>query len=145
MPRMDHEFQSPGESKPILLPLVIQDLLVCVHSHNVLLSAPPPTEESRPQIDYVSVASSHPPCRVVREFDGRYQLYCSKGVLDTTVFRAEVIPMARCTPIPMEEWRQAPKVSLRSVALYLPNPSVFCEHRHHFNAPIIRCILSVTF
>ena len=24
--------------------------------------------------------------------------------------------MARCTPIPMEEWRQAPKVSLRSVA-----------------------------
>ena len=24
--------------------------------------------------------------------------------------------MARCTPIPMEEWRQAPKVSLRSAA-----------------------------
>ena len=80
--------------------------------------SPPPTEEARPQIkvgDYVSVHSRgmHLPCRVVGEFDGRYQLYCSKGV---TFSRAEVIPMALCTPIPMEEWRQAPKVSLRSVA-----------------------------
>ena len=58
---------------------------------------------------------SHLPCRVVGEFDGRYQLYCSKGVLNTTFSRPEVIPMATCTPIPMEEWRQAPKVSLRSV------------------------------
>ena len=41
------------------------------------------------------------PCRVVGEFDGRYQLYCSKGVLSTTFSRAEVLPMARCTPIPM--------------------------------------------
>ena len=57
-------------------------------------------------LDYVSVhsRSSHLPCRVVGEFDGRYQLYCSKGVLDTTFSRAEVIPMATCTPIPMEEW-----------------------------------------
>ena len=62
------------------------------------------------------MGSSHLPCRVVGEFDGRYQLYCSKGVLNTTFSRAEVIPMAICTPIPMEEWRQAPKVSLRSVA-----------------------------
>ena len=60
------------------------------------------------------MGSSHLPCHVVGEFDGRYQLYCSKGVLDNTFSRAEVIPMARCTPIPMEEWRQAPKVSLRS-------------------------------
>ena len=74
--------------------------------------SPPPTEETRPQIkveDYEKVhsrdvGSSH------LEFDGRYQLYCS------TFSRAEVIPMARCTPIPMEEWRQAPKVSLCSVA-----------------------------
>ena len=57
------------------------------------------------------MGSSHLPCRVVGE------LYCSKGVLSTTFSRAEVIPMARCTPIPMEEWRrQAPKVSLRSIA-----------------------------
>ena len=83
--------------------------------------SPPPTEQARPQIkvgDYVSVhsrgmGSSHLPCRVVGEFDGRYQLYGSKGVLSTTFSRAE---MARCTPIPMEEWRHAPKVSLRSVA-----------------------------
>ena len=50
------------------------------------------------------MGSSHLPCRVVGEFDGRYQLYCSKGVLNTTFSRAEVIPMAICTPIPMEEW-----------------------------------------
>ena len=93
----------------------------CVVIDNV---SPPPTEQARPQIkvgDYVSVhsrgmESSHLPCRAVGEFDGRYQLYCSQGVLSTTFSRAEVIPMARCTPIPMEEWRQAPKVSLRSVA-----------------------------
>ena len=79
--------------------------------------------------DYVSVhsrvmGSSHLPCRVVGEFDGRYQLYCSKGVLDTTFSRAEVIPMARCAPIPMEEWRQAPKVSQRSAA----SDSAMIEH-----------------
>ena len=67
------------------------------------------------------MGSSHPPCRVVGEFDGRYQLYCSKGVLDTTFSRAEV---ARCAPIPMEEWRQAPKVSLRSAA----SDSAMIEH-----------------
>ena len=66
------------------------------------------------------MGSSHLPCRVVGEFDGRYQLYCSKG----TFSRAEVIPMARCTPIPMEEWRQAPKVSLRSAA----SDSAMIEH-----------------
>ena len=53
---------------------------------------------------------------------GIYQLYCSKGVLDTTFSRAEVISMAKCTP--MEEWRQAPKVSLRSVA----SDSAMIEH-----------------
>ena len=94
--------------------------------------SPPPTEQAKPQIkvgDYVSVhskvmGSSHLPCRVVGEFDVRYQLYCSKGVLDTTFSRAEVIPMARCAPIPMEEWRQAPKVSLRSAA----SDSAMIEH-----------------
>ena len=77
-------------------------------------ASPPPTEQAKPQIkvgDYVSVhsrdmGSSHLPCRVVGEFDGRYQLYCSKGVLNTTFSRAEVIPMPICTPIPMEEGRQ---------------------------------------
>ena len=80
--------------------------VVC-HSDDV---SPPPTEETRPQIkvgDYVAVhsrgmGSSHLPCRVVGEFDGRYQLYCSKGVLSTTFSGAEVIPMADVLP---SKWR----------------------------------------
>ena len=116
--------QSPAESRPDTPPLSnpgppsVSPEPECVVIDDV---SPPPTEQASPQIkveDYVSVhsrdmGSSHLPCRVVGEFDGRYQLYCSKGVLDTTFSRAEVIPMARFTPI---EWRQAPKVSLRSVA-----------------------------
>ena len=107
--------QSPGESKPDTArspplsnpgPPSVSPEPECVVIDDV---SPPPTEEARPQIkvgDYVSVhsrdmGSSHLPCRVVGEFDGRYQLYCSKGVLSTTFSR---IPMARCTPIPMEEW-----------------------------------------
>ena len=124
--------QSPGESKPDTArspslsnpgPPSVSPEPECVVIDDV---SPPPTEEARPQIkvgDYVSgvMGSSHLPCRVVGEFYGRYQLYCSKGVLDTTFSRAEVIPMARCTPIPMEEWRQ---VSLRSVA----SDSAMIEH-----------------
>ena len=104
--------QSPGESKPDTArspspsnpgPPSVSPEPECVVIDDV---SPPPTEEARPQIkvgDYVSVhsrvmGSSHLPCRVVGEFDGRYQLYCSKGVLDTTFSRTEVIPM---TPIPM--------------------------------------------
>ena len=36
---------------------------------------------------------AHLPCRVVGEFDGRYQLYWLKGVLST----AELISRTRCT------------------------------------------------
>ena len=97
--------QSPGESKPDTArspplsnpgPPSVSPEPECVVIDDV---SPPPTEEARPQIkvgDYVSVhsrdmGSSHLPCRVVGEFDGRYQLYCSKGVLSTTFSR---IPMA---------------------------------------------------
>ena len=97
--------QSPGESKPDTArspspsnpgPPSVSPEPQCVVIDDV---SPPPTEEARPQIkvgDYVSVhsrvmGSSHLPCRVVGECDGRYQLYCSKGVLDTTFSRAEVI------------------------------------------------------
>ena len=114
--RKRHLLQSPGESKPDTArspplsnpgPPGVSPEPQCVVIDNVT------TEQARPQIkvgDYVSVhsrgmESSHLPCRVVGEFDGRYQLYCSKGVLSTTFSRAEVIPMARCTPIPIEEWR----------------------------------------
>ena len=122
--RRRHLPQSPGESKPDTArspspsnpgPPSVSPEPECVVIYDV---SPPPTEQARPQIkvgDYVSVhsrgmGSSHLPCRVVGEFDGRYQLYCSKDVLNTTFSRAGVIPMATCTPIPMEEWRQAPKV-----------------------------------
>ena len=128
--RKRHLPLSPGESKPDTArspslsnpgPPSVSPEPECVVIDD---ASPPPTEQARPQIkvgDYVSVhsrdmGSSHLPCRVVGEFDGRYQLYCSKGVLNTTFSRAEVIPMAICTPIPMEEWRQAPKVSLSSAA-----------------------------
>ena len=100
--------QSPGESKPDTArspspsnpgPPSVSLEPECVVIDDV---SPPPTEQAKPQIkvgDYVSVhsrvmGSSRLPCRVVGEFDGRYQLYCSKGVLDTTFSRAEVIPMA---------------------------------------------------
>ena len=133
--RRRHLPQSPGESKPDTAhspPL--SNPSVCPEPECVVIddASPPPTEQARPQIkvgDYVSVhsrgmGSSHLPCRVVGEFDGRYRLYCSKGVLSTTFSRAEVIPMAICTPIPMEEWRQAPKISLRSAA----SDSAMIEH-----------------
>ena len=72
--------------------------------------------------DYVSVHSRrvggfHLPCRIVREVSGRYQLYCLRGVLDTSFSSAELVPLTGCSAsITLEEWRQAPKVSLRSVA-----------------------------
>ena len=78
--------QSPGESKPDTArspplsnpgPPSVSPEPECVVIDDV---SPPPTEQARPQIkvgDYVSVhsrvmGSSHLPCRVVGEFDGRY-------------------------------------------------------------------------
>ena len=72
--------QSPGESKPDTGnpgPPSVSPEPECVVIDDV---SPPPTEQARPQIkvgDYVSVhsrvmGSSHLPCRVVGEFDGRY-------------------------------------------------------------------------
>ena len=109
--RKRHLPQSPRESKPDTArsPSLSSPgpPCVCPEPECVVIddASPPPTEQARPQIkvgDYVSVhsrdmGSSHLPCRVVGEFDGRYQLYCSKGVLSTTFSRAEVIPMARCS------------------------------------------------
>ena len=81
--------QSPGESKLDTArspspsnpgPPSVSPEPECVVIDDV---SPPPTEEARPQIkvgDYASVhsrgmGSSNLPCRVVGEFDGRYQLY----------------------------------------------------------------------
>ena len=59
------------------------------------VSSPPesvPSEDVKPEMkvgDYVCIHSRsmgdyHVPCRIVGEFAGRYQLYCSKGVLNTS-------------------------------------------------------------
>ena len=99
--RKRHLPLSPGESKPDTArspslsnpgPPSVSPEPECVVIDD---ASPPPTEQAKAQIkvgDYVSVhsrvmGSSHLPCRVVGEFDGRYQLYCSKGVLDTTFSR----------------------------------------------------------
>ena len=84
---------------------------------------PAPSVDVKPEMkvgDYVCIHSRsmgdfHVPCRIVGEFAGRYQLYCSKGVLNTSFSCTEVIPVTGCSPIPLDEWRKAPKISLRSV------------------------------
>ena len=70
--------------------------------------------------DYVCIHSRnmgdcHVPCRIVGEFAGRYQLYCFKGILNTSFSCTEFISLTGCSPIPLDEWWQAPRVSLRSV------------------------------
>ena len=70
--------------------------------------------------DYIGIHSktmgeSHVPCCVVGEFGGRFQLYCSKGVLNVSFSSSELIPLTTCASIPLDNWRQAPKVSLRSL------------------------------
>ena len=78
--------------------------------------------------DYVclhggSMSARHLPCRIVGMVVGRYQLYCSKGVLKTSFSRSELTPLTTCSPIPLDGWRQAPKVSLHTVI----NDPVLCE------------------
>ena len=84
---------------------------------------PAPSEDVKPEMkvgDYVCIHSRsmgdfHVPCRIVGGFAGRYQLYCSKGVLNTSFSCTELIPVTGCSPLPLDEWRKAPKISLRSV------------------------------
>ena len=47
---------------------------------------------------------------------GRYQLYCAKGVLSVSFACSELVILSSCASISLEKWRQAPRVSLRSVA-----------------------------
>ena len=63
-----------------------------------------------------NMGSSHLHCRIVGVFSGRYQLYCSQGGLLTSFCATELTPLASGSSISLENWRQAPKVSLRSVA-----------------------------
>ena len=70
--------------------------------------------------DYVGIHStagdSHVPCRIVGESGGRYQLYCAKGVLNVSFSCSELVILSSFASISLEKWRQAPRVSLRSVA-----------------------------
>ena len=83
----------------------------------------PPSKEVKSQMkvgDHVcarkrNMGSCHLPCRIIGGFGGCYQLYCSKGVLNTSFCGTELIPLASCSPIPLENWRLSPKLSLRSV------------------------------
>ena len=58
------------------------------------------------------MGSSHFPCRIVGVFSGRYQPYCSKGVLITSFCATELTPLASGFSISLENWQQAPKVLL---------------------------------
>ena len=69
--------------------------------------------------DYVALhtrtlGGDHLPCRIVRKFCARYQLYCSKGVLETTFSHTELTNIANNVPILLDNWRQAPTISLRN-------------------------------
>ena len=70
----------------------------------------PTTVATRPHMkvgDHVCVhsrfmGSSHLPCRIVEELDGRYQLYCTRGILLTSFSAAELTPLASGSVIALE-------------------------------------------
>ena len=105
--------------------------LASATSDKITVHVPPSKMRKLPMKvgDYVCVhsstlATSHVPCRIVGICDGRYQLYCAKGVINTSFSCTEVTPLTSCASIPLDKWRQSPRVSLRSVA---SNPEV-TEH-----------------
>ena len=72
--------------------------------------------------DYVCVHKDkyHIVCRMVGEFHGRYSLYCPAGVINRSFCATELMQIDNFTHIPLNEWRQAPKVPLSdAVALAL--------------------------
>ena len=72
--------------------------------------------------DYVCVHKDkyHIVCRIVGEFHGRYSLYCPAGVINRSFCATELMQIDNFTHIPLNEWRQAPKVPLSdTVALAL--------------------------
>ena len=72
--------------------------------------------------DYVCVHKDkyHIVCRIVVEFHGRYSLYCPAGVINRSFCTTELMRIENFTHIPLNEWRQAPKVPLSdAVALAL--------------------------
>ena len=68
---------------------------------------PSPTKDISPQMKVgVSrfMGSSHLPCRIVREFGSRYQLYCTKGVLITSFCATQPTPLATGSVVSLENW-----------------------------------------
>ena len=62
-----------------------------------------------------SLGKCHLPCRIVKVFGNRCQLYCSKGVLKNSYSATELMPLTGNDSIPLDKWRRAPKVSLQSI------------------------------
>ena len=59
--------------------------------------------------DYVcihsrSIKGFHIPRCIVGGFTGRFQLYCAKGILNTSFCCSELIPVTACSKIPFSEW-----------------------------------------
>ena len=113
--------------------------LASAASDKITVHVPPSKKRKLPMKvgDYVCVhsgtlATSHVPCRIVGICDGRYQLYCAKGVINTSFSCTEVTPLTSCASIPLDKWRQSPRVSLRSVA---SNPEV----TEHCECTVPRC------
>ena len=81
--------------------------------------SPQETKNVKPEMkvgDYVCIHSRtiqgfHILCRIVGEFASWYQLYCSKGVLNTSFSCTELIPVSGCS---LNEWRKAPRITLHS-------------------------------
>ena len=87
----------------------------------------PATKKKKPNWmvgDVVTIHSKilgnyHVICRIVRIVSSRdlghcYQLYCSSGVL-STCYPGDMLSVSSQSSVSLDKWRQAPKVSLRSV------------------------------
>ena len=56
---------------------------------------------------------------IVRIVGKCYQLYCSKDVIETLFSCGELTPYTEC-PIPLDKWRQAPTLALKSSNCFEP-------------------------
>ena len=101
---------SPPSHKKIKLEMKVGDY-VCIHGRNL--------------------GKHHLPCRIVGDFKGRYQLYCALEVLNTSYASTELIPLSSYKCIPLDQWRRAHRVSLRTVvsneAVFLRTAIVMCH------------------
>ena len=106
------------------VPSVLASADTDVREPLVSSSKPPPSKKRKIQMnvgDYVcvhcqSVADVHVPCRIVECMNSRFRLYCTKGILNTSYSGSELIPFCSSTPIPLDNWRKAPSISLLCVS-----------------------------